>query len=546
MRKLFTLLFAVLLTVHVFAQAPQTMSYQAVIRNTSGALVVSTPISIQISILQGSSTGSTSYVETQTSTTNANGLVSIAIGSGNVVSGTFSSIDWSAGPYFIKTETDPTGGTNYTIIGTSQLLSVPYALYAAKSGSAGIPYTGATAAVDLGTYDLKLNGLTVGKGSGAVSSNTVLGSNALQSNTTGSDNTAIGLIALQNNTIGNVNTAVGKTALRDNISGNDNVAVGQSALLSNIDGSENTAIGTNALKFFTTGNKNTAVGKNALLNNNSGSYNTALGEAADVVSGALSNTTAIGYNAKVEANNTIQLGNTQVTNVNTSGTITAPQIGIGTTSPNSSAALEINSTTGALLMPRMTTAQRDALTPVEGMILYNTTVSKFQGYTLGTAFDLPIVDQQQTSINNGGGEDRAQSFTAGISGNLSAIELPLASGRMGTSSVNIAIKAGDGVSGPILSTQTFTIPSGGTVWYTLNLSGVSVVAGSQYTIHVTLVDPAVNCGGICYDWGLTDGDTYSGGQYYYGGSPDGGGFDCAFKTYVQAEVPKVLTWVNLH
>jgi len=85
---------------------------------------------MQVSILQGSAGGTAVYVETHTPATNADGLVTIEIGAGTVVSGDFSAIDWSAGPYFLKTETDPAGGINYTITGTSQLLSVPYALYA--------------------------------------------------------------------------------------------------------------------------------------------------------------------------------------------------------------------------------------------------------------------------------------------------------------------------------------------------------------------------------------------------------------------------------
>ena len=111
------------------------MSYQAVIRNASNALVTSHAVGMQISILQGSSTGTPVYVETQTPATNANGLVTIEIGSGTPVTGTFASINWSNGPYFIKTETDPAGGTTYSITGTSQLLSVPYALFAKTAGS---------------------------------------------------------------------------------------------------------------------------------------------------------------------------------------------------------------------------------------------------------------------------------------------------------------------------------------------------------------------------------------------------------------------------
>ncbi|MFW5757848.1 MAG: hypothetical protein ACOCYO_04120 [Bacteroidota bacterium] len=129
MRKIFTIIIAVLLTASVFAQSPEKMSYQAVIRDASDNLITDTQVGMQISILQGSANGTAVYVETQEPNTNANGLVNIEIGTGTT-SDDFSTIDWANGPYFIKTETDPEGGTNYTITGTSQLLSVPYALHA--------------------------------------------------------------------------------------------------------------------------------------------------------------------------------------------------------------------------------------------------------------------------------------------------------------------------------------------------------------------------------------------------------------------------------
>ena len=135
MKKIITICAAFLMTASVFAQAPEKMSYQAVVRDGSNNLVSSTVVGMQISILQGSSSGTAVYVETQTPTSNANGLVSLEIGSGTVVSGTFASVDWANGPYFIKTETDPTGGTSYTITGTSQLLSIPYALHAKTAES---------------------------------------------------------------------------------------------------------------------------------------------------------------------------------------------------------------------------------------------------------------------------------------------------------------------------------------------------------------------------------------------------------------------------
>jgi hypothetical protein len=140
MRKIYSILAVLLLTVSVFAQAPQKMSYQAVIRNSSNALITSTPVGMQISILQGSSNGTAVYVETQTPSTNANGLVSLEIGTGTIVTGTFAGINWAAGPYFIKTETDPTGGTAYTIAGTNELMSVPYALFSANAGVGGFTH----------------------------------------------------------------------------------------------------------------------------------------------------------------------------------------------------------------------------------------------------------------------------------------------------------------------------------------------------------------------------------------------------------------------
>ena len=132
MKKIFTVLSAVLISANLWAQAPQSFSYQAVVRGSNNALVVNKPIGMKISLLQGSENGNAVYVETHKPTSNDNGLVSIAIGGGtkDASSTVFASIDWSKGPYFVKTETDPAGGTSYSLTTTSQLLSVPYAIHA--------------------------------------------------------------------------------------------------------------------------------------------------------------------------------------------------------------------------------------------------------------------------------------------------------------------------------------------------------------------------------------------------------------------------------
>ena len=556
-----------LLTISSFAQAPEKMSYQAVIRDAENALVTSQQVGMQISILQGDVAV---YEETQTPTSNTNGLVSLEIGEGTVISGSFTAIDWSVDTSFIKIETDPTGGTNYTITGTSQLLSVPYALYAktssdasavavnsdkigytealvsantdvaantaktgitseqtssitantaktgissgqsdaittntskvgytealvsantdvaantaktgitseqtssitantAKTGissgqsdaiiantaktvitsdqsdaitantskvgyteaavsantavvanTAKVGYTealvsansavaantakvGSTGLSGLSDALVETNSLYIGNDPSAVtdnaeynvaigttalssnttgdrntaigyyalssnttgknntangndalrantegnyntangnealkantegSANTAIGNEALLSNTTGGYNTASGYEALRANTTGGNNTASGNSALKSNTTGPENTAIGTGALISNTEGRANTASGLSALKSNTTGGYNTASGREALTSNTTGDFNTAIGFQADVVANNLTNATAIGNGALVASSNTMQLGNTDVTNVKTSGTITAGAITI--------------------------------------------------------------------------------------------------------------------------------------------------------------------------------------------------------------------------
>lgn len=269
MKKLFISFMIAAINLSVFAQSPEKMSFQAIIRNAGGSLVINQSVGIRISILQGTPTGTVVYQEiyNPNPVTNGNGLLSFEIGGGVPLTGTFSAIDWGTGPYYLKTETDVTGGTNYTITGTSQLLSVPYALFSKTSGNQF-------------NNDLLVNELTIGKGNGSVASNTALGASALHNNTSGYENTATGREALYLNTTGYGNIANGVSVLRSNTTGSGNVASGFEALRNNTAGFENTATGNQALYANTTGAFNTGVGDFALRSNLIGYSNTAIGASA--------------------------------------------------------------------------------------------------------------------------------------------------------------------------------------------------------------------------------------------------------------------------
>jgi hypothetical protein len=136
MKKLILSLVAVAtIALTSFGQAPEGFKYQAVVRDAGNTILNNQAVGLRLTIQQGAIGGTTVYAETFAPTTNAYGLVNLEIGNGTVVSGTFANIDWSAGPYFMETAVDVSGGTNYSVMGTSQLMSVPYALYAKTSGN---------------------------------------------------------------------------------------------------------------------------------------------------------------------------------------------------------------------------------------------------------------------------------------------------------------------------------------------------------------------------------------------------------------------------
>jgi hypothetical protein len=117
------------------AGVPQGFNYQAIVRDSRGNIIQNKDVSLRFTIRQDSATGMVVYQETDTVISNSIGLITVVVGGGNVVQGTFSNIGWSTGRKFMQVEIDPTGGVNYTDMGTTQMFSVPYALYAESAGS---------------------------------------------------------------------------------------------------------------------------------------------------------------------------------------------------------------------------------------------------------------------------------------------------------------------------------------------------------------------------------------------------------------------------
>lgn len=371
MKKLIIFLTVVLCAINIGAQAPSAFNYQALLRDASGNIRANASVNIRIDLLQTSASGTTVYSESFSTNTNTYGLVNLQIGKGTVISGTFATIDWGNGLYFIKVSVD---GTE---MGTSQLLAVPYAKYAEKAGNGFSgsyndltnkptftetdPVYAASLAKNIKAADTTrwgnksnfngdyndltnkplildaryntaagyqvLKNNTTGEGNAANgyqplyynttgNYNTTSGFRSLFSNTTGNYNTAIGSYSLHSNTIGNWNVAIGSGSLRNNKTADKNTAIGYEALKSATFW-DNTAVGYQALLNNTEGFDNSAVGVNALDANYSGEANTAIGKNAmrSMVTG--NNNTAIGFNSDItnNASNSTAIGNGATVNV---------------------------------------------------------------------------------------------------------------------------------------------------------------------------------------------------------------------------------------
>ena len=300
-KKLVFILLFIFFYLNTNAQSSLGMTYQAVVRNASNTLVANAAVGVRVSIIQNTATGTVAYAETHTPITNVNGLATFNIGTGTSPSGSYFLIDWANGPYFLKTDIDPAGGTNYSITNTAQFMSVPYAQFAYKSADSGWGL-GGDAVLDgsfIGTTNnadlvFKRNNAYAGK---LGFDNTYLGKGAGEFNTMGG-NVAIGTNALNRGggggSTGNLNTAVGYDAYPNNVQGYGNSAFGNNALFNNTQGFHNAAIGGFALKDLTTGDRNTSIGYNSLNALTTGDFNIGIGSNSQVPSTTASYQLSIG------------------------------------------------------------------------------------------------------------------------------------------------------------------------------------------------------------------------------------------------------------
>ena len=150
------------------AQVPDAFNYQAVVRNTSGEVLANQNVSLRISILQGSESGTVMYTETHAVSTNLFGLVNLKVGDGTLVSGVFSPGGWGMTSHFLKVEIDPAGGSSYTHLGTSELLSVPYAFHAQTVENDAVDDADADPMNEIQILSLSGSDLTLSAGGGTV------------------------------------------------------------------------------------------------------------------------------------------------------------------------------------------------------------------------------------------------------------------------------------------------------------------------------------------------------------------------------------------
>lgn len=384
MKRLLTLLF-VAISATIFAQAPEGINYQAVIRDNGGAVLANQAVGMKVAILQGSPTGTAVYEESFSPTTSQFGLVNLVIGQGTVISGDFTTIDWSAGPYYAEVSADETGGTSYSVLGTQQLISVPYALYAKTAENVtNDQVDDADADPTNEIQDISLTGtdLTISSGSTVDLSVIQDGTGTDDQNISGSGLSGTTLtIGIENGT----SETVDLSSLQDGTGTDDQNISGSglsgTTLTIGIENGTSETVDLSSLQDGTGTDDQTLT----LAGNTLGIES---GNSVDL-SGYLDNTDAqtlslSGSDLSISGGNTITLPDDNDWTVNGSDihNANAGNVGIGTATP--AGILDVTSTTSGVIMPRMTAAQRDAIgAPVNGMMVYNTDEDCMNVYQAG-------------------------------------------------------------------------------------------------------------------------------------------------------------------
>jgi len=306
------LLIFLLLSVGLNAQ----FNYQALVKHSSGGVISNNQVKIKFSLMHQSSTATPVFVEEHDITIPDDGVVNLSVGGGTVVNGTFSNIDWSQN-VFMKEELDT--GSGYQHMGTKQVASVPVAEYAKVTNISSQTFVTGDSNIQIGTIIGQANGghnnIAIGKNSllnaNGTSRNISIGEDSMKDNAGGVTNVSIGSLSLSNNTSGNSNVSIGYANSIFNETGSRNVNIGEYSGYNNESGSNNVNIGYRA-NYQNQGSSSvnhsnvTTVGANTLINGIS-----------------ITNSTAIGANATLTSSNTIQLGDSNVTQINTSGVVSA-------------------------------------------------------------------------------------------------------------------------------------------------------------------------------------------------------------------------------
>lgn len=494
-----TLALLILLTGHtnsLTAQSPLKLSYQAVMRDATDHLLVNQSVRVKVSLLRNSASGTLVYSETHNVSSNANGLVTLQIGSGSVISGSMSSINWATGPYFVKTETDPNGGNNYTISAASELLSVPYALYAANGGTPG-PQGPAGPTGPTGPAGEKGD-----KG----------------------DNGLVGLKGDQ----GDKGDKGDKGDMGD--------------------------LGDDGPKGDTgeTGEKGDK-GDKGLKGDKGDKGDTGdMGDQGDTgpqgPQGLQGPPGPIaGFNMQINFNdNGLGGADPELLYDKNSNHMT-----IGSSTVHPAAALEIKSTSGGLLLPRLNTAERDALNAPEGMVIYNTDTKKFQGFAGVVTPDFAsseVAAAEFILVDNGVDVAYlAQTFTPGTSGLLHSIAFNISSPSP-SFKLRIELYEGNppGLSGTYMDGQDVNVSQSG--WMHVQFpSNPSLTSGVVYYLVIKpLVETGLELGVYTSDIGSPG--QHSGGSMYTWNEASGefdisAGNDMDFRVIPVAATP---FWVDMH